>query len=54
MNVTMREVVFVDATGRSKKFENFFIPCRLIRYVQIPTEIDIKAAIRRRFGEKPF
>ena len=51
MNVTLREAVFVDPTGRTKKFESFFVPCRLIRYVQIPTEIDIKAAIKRRFGE---
>ena len=50
MNVTMREAKFVDATGRLKKFDHFFVPCRLIRYVQIPTEVDIQAAIKRKFG----
>ena len=50
MNVTMREVIFVDPTGRQKKFDHFFVPCRLIRYVQIPTEIDIRKAIQRKFG----
>ncbi len=46
----MREAKFVDATGRLKKFDHFFVPCRLIRYVQIPTEVDIQAAIKLKFG----
>lgn len=51
MNVTLRDVEFVDAAKNRKKFSHFFVPCRLIRYVQIPTEIDIKEAIHKRFGK---
>jgi hypothetical protein len=54
MNVTMREVQFVDPTGREKKFDHFFVPCRLIRYVQIPTEVDIRGAIKKQFGKIMF
>lgn len=50
MNVTMREVEFCDPSGRRKKFEHFFVPNRLVRYTQIPAQIDIKAALQKRFG----
>ena len=49
MNVTMREVVFVDGSHNKTRFESFFVQNRLIRFVQVPTEIDIKSAMKRMF-----
>ena len=45
MNVSMKQVLFVDPMGNRKKFDDFFIQSRLIRVVQIPSAIDMKAAI---------
>lgn len=47
MNVTMKKVTFVDPLGNRKKFDEFFVQNRLIRIVQIPSVIDIKAAMTR-------
>ena len=51
MNTTLREAEFCDPAGVRRKFDVFFVPKRLIRYVQIPTEIDIKASLEKLFGE---
>ena len=45
MNVTMKDVVFENPIGSKRKFEVFFVPSRLIRYVQIPPGIDIKKGL---------
>jgi len=45
MNVTMKKVTFVDPLGNKKDFDDFFVQNRLIRIVQIPSKIDIKAAL---------
>ena len=45
MNVTMAEVTFTDALGNKSKFDSFFAQSRLIRYVQIPSNVDIKQAL---------
>ena len=50
MNITMRDAEFCDAMGFRRHFQMFFVPKRLIRYVQIPTEIDIKASLEKLFG----
>jgi hypothetical protein len=55
MNVSMREVVFVDASGKKRQFDHFFVAARLIRYVQIPTVIDIRKTMLQTVGpsQKP-
>ena len=54
MNVTLENVVFQDPGGVKQKFEVFFAPNRLIRYVQIPPQIDIKKELEKLFGEIVF
>ncbi len=54
MNVVMREVKFVDPVGRKRQFEDFFVASRLIRFVQIPTHIDIKQGLKNLNGKKAF
>ena len=51
MNTTLREAEFCDPMGFRRKFDVFFVPKRLIRYVQIPTEIDIKSSMEKMFGK---
>jgi hypothetical protein len=51
MNIHIREAVHVDATGVRRDESDFYVPNRLIRWVQIPTEIDIKESIRNKFGK---
>ena len=51
MNTTLREAEFCDPAGVRRKFEVFFVPKRLIRYVQIPTEIDIKSSLEKLFSK---
>ena len=51
MNTTLREVEFCDPMGFRRNFDVFFVPKRLIRYVQIPSDIDIKASIEKLFGK---
>jgi hypothetical protein len=50
MNTTLQEAEFCDPMGHRRKFDVFFVPKRLIRYVQIPTEIDVKTALEKLFG----
>merc|ERR1712059_125769 len=45
MNITMEDVTFTNALGGKSKFDSFFVQSRLIRYVQIPQAIDIKATL---------
>ncbi len=49
MNVTMREVRLVDASRRSQRFDHFFVQNRLVRFVQIPSEVDVKRELRRMY-----
>lgn len=51
MNTTLRDVEFCDPMGFRRHFDVFFVPKRLIRYVQIPSGIDIKACIEKMFGK---
>merc|ERR1712240_452938 len=45
MNITMEDVTFTDSLGSKRKYESFFVKSRLIRYVQIPSSVDIKQAL---------
>ena len=45
MNVTLSKVLFCDPCGNRRKFDEFFLQNRLIRYVQIPKTIDMKSAL---------
>nr|XP_022295049.1 U7 snRNA-associated Sm-like protein LSm10 [Crassostrea virginica] len=45
MNVLMNNVVFKSFRGASQKFTSFFVQGPNIRYVHIPDEIDMRAAI---------
>lgn len=36
MNITMKNVVFIDQTLKQHCFDVFYIPARLIRYIHIP------------------
>ena len=50
MNVTLENSVFCDPCGNRRKFDNFFVQNRLIRFVQIPRTIDLRAALVRTFA----
>ena len=50
MNTTLREAEFCDPMGHRRGFTVFFVPKRLIRYVQIPAEIDVKTSLEKLFG----
>ena len=41
MNVTMSKVLFVDQDEHKTHMESFFVQGSLIRYVQIPDDIDM-------------
>lgn len=41
MNISMSDAVFTDARGNKQKFPHFFVQSRLIRYVQIPPDVDM-------------
>ncbi|XP_073985142.1 U7 small nuclear RNA associated Lsm10 [Rhodnius prolixus] len=45
MNVTMSDVIFTDAGGNEYYYNIFFIKERNIRYIHIPTEVDINNLI---------
>ncbi|TRY73593.1 hypothetical protein TCAL_03343 [Tigriopus californicus] len=45
MNVVMDDVEFVDPRHNRMKFSTFFVQNRLVRYIHIPKEIDIVAAL---------
>ncbi|XP_023337169.1 U7 snRNA-associated Sm-like protein LSm10 [Eurytemora carolleeae] len=45
MNITLEEVEMLDPRGSILKFSSFFIPNRLIRFVQIPESIDMIKAL---------
>jgi len=47
MNVSLEQVEMIDASGAQLNFENFFVQNRLIRYVQIPSSIDIQKALEQ-------
>ena len=51
MNTTIGEAEFCDPLGFRRRFDVFFVPKRLIRYVQIPTDIDIKDSMEKLFGK---
>ncbi|CAH1773168.1 unnamed protein product, partial [Owenia fusiformis] len=46
MNVTMSDVKFTSFRGDVSMFESFFVAGKNIRFVQIPDEIDMMAAIK--------
>ena len=54
MNITLQMAEFVDPRGLRKRFDVFFVPCRLIRFVQIPPEIDIRKGLKKLLGELRF
>ncbi|XP_061176395.1 U7 snRNA-associated Sm-like protein LSm10 [Saccostrea echinata] len=45
MNIIMRDVVFRSFRGMSQNFSSFFVQGQNVRYVHIPDEIDMRAAI---------
>lgn len=47
MNVVMSKVLFVDQDGKKMHMESFFVQGSLIRYVQIPDDIDMVKAMKK-------
>ncbi|XP_071482529.1 U7 snRNA-associated Sm-like protein LSm10 [Diadema antillarum] len=47
MNVTMSRVLFVNQDGQKTHMESFFVQGSLIRYVQVPDDVDMVRAIKR-------
>ena len=47
MNVTFEKSLFCDPAGNRRKFDNFFVQNRLIRYVQIPVTIDLRSSLEK-------
>lgn len=45
MNMSFEQATFTDPRGQSRTFDQFFVQERLVRYVQIPTQIDIRQAL---------
>ena len=53
MNVTLSNATLVDpARTVSARLDSIMVQNRLIRFAQIPAEIDVKAELQRRFGPK--
>lgn len=52
MNVTMKKVIFTDPCGRKKAFDDFFVHSRLIRFVQIPSYIDLSSGLQDQISKK--
>lgn len=50
MNVTMSDAIFTDPMGRRRSFQQFFVQNRLVRFVQIPAQIDVRQALEQRFS----
>ena len=51
MNVTLSAASFYKADGTRLDMANLFIKGRQIRYVHIPEDVDVMAAIRKRLSE---
>ena len=49
MNVTLEEARYYDPRRNSHRFDSFFVQNRLIRFVQIPSEIDVKKEMRLKY-----
>ena len=45
MNITLEKATFTDPSGQRRTFDQFFVQERLVRYVQIPSQIDIRQAL---------
>lgn len=45
MNVTLEKAKFTDPCGNRRTFDQFYVQCRLIRGVQIPSRIDMRQAL---------
>ena len=45
MNITMANVTFRSSTQPTKRFDQFFVSGKTIRYVHIPDEINMKTAM---------
>ena len=53
MNVTLSDATLVDpARTVSTKLDSIMVQNRLIRFAQIPTEIDVKTELLRKFAPK--
>ena len=52
MNVTFEKSLFCDPAGNRRKFDNFFVQNRLIRYVQIPVSIDLRSSLEKAVTNK--
>lgn len=52
MNVTMKKVIFTDPCGRKRSFDDFFVHSRLIRFVQIPSYIDLSTGLEDQVFKK--
>ena len=49
MNVTLENARYFDPKRNSQRFDSFFVQNRLIRFVQIPKEINIRESLKQRF-----
>ncbi|XP_054753174.2 U7 snRNA-associated Sm-like protein LSm10 [Lytechinus pictus] len=47
MNVTMSKVLFVNMDGEKTHMDSFFVQASLVRYVQIPDDINMVKAMKR-------
>jgi len=47
MNLNLEEVEMVDPSGAHLTFPNFYVQNRLIRYVQIPSDVDLQEALQQ-------
>eukprot|EP00088_Acartia_fossae_P016073 TRINITY_DN18968_c0_g1_i1.p1 TRINITY_DN18968_c0_g1~~TRINITY_DN18968_c0_g1_i1.p1 ORF type:complete len:156 (-),score=25.39 TRINITY_DN18968_c0_g1_i1:169-636(-) len=45
MNVKLEAATMLDPAGNTINFDNFYVQNKLVRYVQIPENIDIKQAL---------
>lgn len=39
MNITLKEVVFIDQCGKYHAYDNFMVQARMIRFVHVPQEV---------------
>jgi len=46
-NISMEKVKFTDPSGNRRTFDSFFVQSRLIRFVQIPSRLDLRKLLQK-------
>lgn len=39
MNITLTDAVFIDRCGKYQAYDNFMVPARMIKFIQVPGQV---------------